>query len=92
MGLFNFFSGDKKKKQGILFATSLDIEKNLFRLGTLNQEQRSLVKEVVARFAGSGGVTVEEYRVRILPELYKLLKNGKISSVDYQKLKNLIYQ
>lgn len=93
MGLFgSFFGGGKAKKQGMIFATSLEVEKALFRLGTLSQEQRSLVKEVIMKFFGSGGVTAEEYRTRILPELYKLAGTGKISSVDYQKLKNLMYQ
>jgi hypothetical protein len=91
MGIFSFLGG-KAKKQGMLFATSLEVEKNLFRLGTLSQEQRGTVKEIIMRFFGSGGVTAEEYRTRILPELYKLVGTGKISSVDYQKLKNLLYQ
>jgi hypothetical protein len=51
-----------------------------------------MVKEIITKFLGSGGVTIEEYRVYILPELYKLEQAGKISSVDYQKLKALIYQ
>jgi hypothetical protein len=91
MGIFSFLGG-KAKKRGMLFATSLEVEKNLFRLGTLSQEQRGTVKEIIMRFFGSGGVTAEEYRTRILPELYKLVGAGKISSVDYQKLKNLMYQ
>lgn len=93
MGLFDMISGGgKTKKQGMLFTTSLEIEKTLFHVGTLNQEQRSIVKDILMKFMGSGGVTVEEYRLRVIPELYKLMQAGKISSVDYQKLKNLIYK
>lgn len=93
MGLFDIiFGGGKAKKQGMLFTTSLEIEKTLFHIGTLSQEQRSLVKSMITRFMGSGGVTVEEYRIHVLPELYKMEQAGKISSVDYQKLKNLIYK
>lgn len=86
------FGGGKAKKQGMLFTTSLEVEKTLFRIGTLGQEQRSFVKSMIVKFMGSGGVTVEEYRSHILPELYKMSQAGKISSVDYQKLKNLIYK
>ncbi|MFA5413318.1 MAG: hypothetical protein WC348_02160 [Patescibacteria group bacterium] len=87
-----FGSSSKAKKQGMLFTTSIEVEKALFRVGTLNQEQRSLIKSMIVRFMGSGGVTVEEYRLHVLPELSKMVKAGKISSVDYQKLKNLIYK
>lgn len=93
MGLLDlFFGGGKQKKEGMLFATSLEVEKTLFRIGTLSQGQRSLVKEMIVRFMGSGGVTAAEYRTHVLPELYKMVQAGKISSVDYQKLKNLIYK
>ncbi len=93
MGFFDtVFGGSKSKKQGMLFTTSLEIEKTLFHIGTLNQEQRSVVKSLIVKFIGSGGVTVEEYRVHVIPELYKLMQAGEISSVDYQKLKNLIYK
>ncbi|MBU1146332.1 hypothetical protein KKD80_02180 [Patescibacteria group bacterium] len=94
MGFFDiiFGSGGKAKKQGMLFTTSLEVEKILFHIGTLNQEQRSLVKSMIVKFMGSGGVTVEEYRLHVLPEIFKMIKTGKISSVDYQKLKNLIYK
>jgi len=87
-----FGSSGKDKKQGMLFTTSIEVEKALFHAGTLNQEQRSLIKSMIVRFMGSGGVTVEEYRLHVLPELSKMVKAGKISSVDYQKLKNLIYK
>lgn len=92
MGFWDMFGGSKTKKQGMLFTTSLEIEKTLFHIGTLNQGQRMLVKEIIMKFLGSGGVTEEEYRTQVLPELYKLEQTGKISSVDYQKLKELIYQ
>jgi hypothetical protein len=93
MGFLDFiFGGSKTKKQGMLFTTSLEVEKTLFRLGTLNQEQRALVKSMIVKFMGSGGVSVEEFRIYILPELYKLMQTGKISSVDYQKLKSLLYE
>lgn len=93
MGFLDIIFGTSKtKKQGMLFTTSLEIEKTLFRVGTLSQEQRSLVKEIIVRFMGSGGVTVGEYRMHVLPELYKMMQIGKISSVDYRKLKNLIYK
>ena len=87
-----FGSSSKPKKQGMLFTTSLEVEKALFRIGTLNHEQRRLVKEMILKFLGSGGVTVEEYRLHVLPELSKMVREGKISSVDYQKLKKLIYE
>lgn len=87
-----FGSDGRAKKQGMLFTTSIEVEKTLFRVGTLNQEQRSLVKSIIVRFMGSGGVTVEEYRLHILPEFSRMVKAGKISAVDYQKLKNLIYK
>lgn len=93
MGFLDFiFGGSKAKKQGILFTTSLEVEKILFRLGTLNQEQRALVKGMIVKFMGSGGVSVEEFRLHVLPEIYKLVQAGKLSSVDYQKLKSLIYK
>ncbi len=93
MGFWNIISGGgKSKKQGMLFTTSLEIEKTLFHIGTLSQTQRSVVKNLIVKFIGSGGVTVEEYRVHVIPELYKLMQAGEISSVDYQKLKNLIYK
>lgn len=90
--LFGTSGSGKAKKQGMLFTTSIEVDKTLFRVGTLNQEQRLLVKSMIIKFLGSGGVTVEEYRSRILPELSAMVKTGKISSVDYQKLKNLIYK
>ncbi len=93
MGLLDFiFGGGKTKKKGKLFVTSREIEKKLFNLGTLNQAQRILVKDILTRYLGSGGVRVEEFRTRVLPELYKLVKEGKISSVDYQKIKSLMYE
>ena len=87
-----FGSSGRATKQGMLFTTSIEVEKTLFHIGTLNQEQRSLIKSVIVKFLGSGGVTVGEYRQYILPEFSKMVKAGKISSVDYQKLKNLIYK
>jgi hypothetical protein len=93
MGILDFiFGGSKTKKKGMLFTTSLEVEKTLFHLGTLNQEQRTLVKSIIMKFMGSGGVSVEEFRIYILPELYKLEQTGKISSVDYQRLKKLLYE
>ncbi|MBI5071728.1 hypothetical protein HZB93_02435 [Candidatus Falkowbacteria bacterium] len=86
------FGSSKAKKQGMLFSTSLEVEKTLFHIGTLNQEQRSLIKSMIVKFMGSGGVTVSEFQMHILPELYKMMQAGKISSVDYQKLKKLIYK
>ena len=90
--LDSIFGSGKAKKQGMLFSTSLEVEKTLFRIGTLNQEQRSLIKSMIMKFMGSGGVTVSEFQMHILPELYKMVQAGKISSVDYQKLKKLIYK
>jgi hypothetical protein len=87
-----FGSSGRAKKQGMLFTTSLEVEKTLFHVGTLNQEQRSLIKSMIVKFMGSGGVTVGEYQQYVLPELFRMIKAGKISSVDYQKLKNLIYK
>jgi len=93
MGLLDFiFGGSKTKKTGKLFVTSREIEKTLFRLGTLNQEQRVIVKNMLIKYLGSGGVSVEEFRTRVLPALHKLVQEGKISSVDYQKLKSLMYE
>lgn len=93
MGLLDFiFGGGKAKKTGKLFITSREIEKTLFGLGTLNQAQRALVKNTIIKYLGSGGVSVEEFRTRILPELYNLVQAGQLSSVDYQKLKRLIYK
>ncbi len=93
MGILDFiFGSGKKKKKGILFSTLREVERTLFYLGTLNQEQQVLVQGMIAKFMGTGGVSVEEFRTRVLPELYKLVREGKISSVDYQKLKNLIYE
>jgi len=93
MGFLDFiFGGSKTNKKGKLFVTSREIEKILFQLGTLNQEQRALVKSVVAKYMGAGGVSVDEFKNRILPELYKFMQEGKISSVDYQKLKSLLYE
>jgi hypothetical protein len=92
MGLWDsIFGGGKVKKQGMLFTTSIEVEKTLFHLG-LKQEERALIKQMIVKFMGSGGVTVGEYRSYVLPELYKMVQAGKISSVDYQKLKNLIYK
>lgn len=93
MGLFGLFSSgeDKAKKQGILFATSSEIEHVLFHTG-LNDKERMFVKSKILKFMGSGGVSVEEFRTRILPELYKSVGTGEISSFDYQKLKKLIYK
>jgi hypothetical protein len=87
-----FGSNGRAKKQGMLFTTSAEVDKKLFHIGTLNQEQRSLVKSMIVKFMGSGGVTVEEYRLHVLPEFYRMVKAGKISSVDYRKLKSLIYK
>lgn len=93
MIFFDFiFGGGRVKKKGALFTTSIEVERVLFRLGTLSQEQRALVKNIIVKFMGSGGVSVEEFRVHVLPEIYKLVQAGKISSIDYQKLKNLIYE
>jgi hypothetical protein len=93
MSLLDFiFGGGRAKKTGKLFATSWEIEKTLFSLGILNQKQRALVKSVLIKYLGSGGVSVEEFRTRVLPELYKLIEKGKISSVDYQKIKSLMYK
>lgn len=94
MGFLDFIFGGsgKTKKKGKLFITSREIEKTLFRLGTLNQTQRTLIKSVLVKYLGSGGVSVEEFRTCILPEFYKMVKEGKISLVDYQKLKSLIYE
>jgi hypothetical protein len=93
MGFFgSIFGSGKAKKTGPLFTTSLEVEKTLFRLGTLSQEQRVLVKSIILKFMGSGGVTAGEYQSYVIPELYKLMQTGSISSVDYQKLKSLIYK
>jgi len=93
MGFFgSFFGSGGAKKTGPLFTTSLEVEKTLFHLGTLSQEQRVLVKSIILKFMGSGGVTVGEYQSYVVPELYKLMQAGSISSVDYQKLKSLIYK
>jgi len=93
MGFLDYiFGGGQTKKQGMLFTTSIEIERTLFRRGTLSQEQRASVKDMIVKFMGSGGVSVEEYRLHVLPELYKMVQTGQISSVDYQKLKSLIYK
>ncbi len=90
MGFLDIIFNRGKKGQGKIFITSREIERALFQLGTLNQAQREIVKSVIAKYMGSGGVSIEEFKKRVLPELYKLVKEGKISSVDYQKLKKII--
>jgi hypothetical protein len=91
MGLLDFIFGSSKTKKGSkLFVTSREIEKVLFHLETLDQKQRNLVKNILIKYMGSGGVSVEEFKRKVLPELYQLMQRGEISSVDYQKLKSLI--
>lgn len=93
MGIFDFiFARNKAQKKGKLFVTSREIEKVLFQLGTLNHKQRELVKSVIVEYMGGEGVSVEEFKKHILPKLYKMVQEGKISSTDYQNLKNLLYE
>ncbi|MFA5358803.1 MAG: hypothetical protein WC310_03215 [Patescibacteria group bacterium] len=85
MAIFGSLFGSSRK----IFHTKDEIKKSLFRLNTLTQDQREIIFNIVAGELDDNGVTEFEWKKRLSPIFYQLVKEGKISQIDYEKLKNL---
>jgi len=83
---------DKKKKGYFLFTNSGQVDHALFRIDTLDEKEGKLVKEIIMKHLSYGnghGLTCQNFKDNVLPELYKLVKDHELSTVDYERLKKL---
>lgn len=69
-----------------IFTTSQQLKTALFRISSLNQQQRSIVYEALIKELDDNGISAEELK-RVTRELR--LK-GEISEIDQQNLLQLI--
>ena len=84
MGLF--FSTSSSKK---VFKTSKEVRRALVKISSLTREEKNLIYPEIVRELDDGGVTVYEGREKLNQIFYKMMKEGRISSTDYQNLKKL---
>jgi len=75
-----------------LFRTTQEIKDALFKIKSLTQEERKLILEEMIPDLDDGGVSEYELRERLSRVFYPLMKEGKISSTDYQNIKKLLNQ
>lgn len=102
MGLLGFIfdnllgSSQKPKANDLsqsntLFITSEQIRKTLYNIKSLDRAQREVVEKLLRKYLGDGKVTRNEFKIYILPALYKLRKENVLSEIDYENLKSLLY-
>ena len=97
MSLLDYiFPAKKDKSKGqksyYLFTNSGQVDHALFRIDTLDEKERKLVKEIIMKHLSYGnghGLTCQNFKDNVLPELYKLVKDHELSTVDYERLKRL---
>ena len=95
MGLLDYiFPPPKKREDGgvkkhFLFTNSGQVDSALRKIDTLSSKERVFVKEIIMKHFGWHGLTGQNYKDNVIPDLYKLVAQNKISQVDYERLKKL---
>lgn len=72
-----------------VFTTKKQIHQELFKLKTLNQNQRQEIFDLIEPELDEGGVTSREGLSHLNHKFYELYQRGEISKIDYEYLKGL---
>ncbi len=60
----------------------------MFRIRSLTSEERELILTKISAELDDGGVSVYEGQKKLNHIFYELFREGKISEIDYENLKN----
>lgn len=85
---------DGKKKSYYLFTNEGQVKHALFQIDGLrnNEDKREKVEEIIMkhlRYGNDHGLTRQNYRDNVLPELYRLVESNEITQTTYERLKRL---
>jgi hypothetical protein len=85
---------DKAEKSYYLFTNEGQVKYALFQIDGLrdDEKRREKVKDIIMRhlLLGNGhGLTRQNYKDNVLPELYKLVEKNEITQTTYERLKRL---
>lgn len=85
---------DGKKKSYYLFTNEGQVKHALFQIDGLrnNEDKREKVEEIIMkhlRYGNGHGLTRQNYKDNVLPELYSLVESNEITQTTYERLKKL---